>query len=76
MLRRTIISRLAALAVILTPALALAAGSAHDHEARPPRSCMSCDCARRSQTAAGATASSVASGTTSPEELQKIWTAP
>jgi hypothetical protein len=76
MIRRSIVARFAALAVVLTPALALAAGSAHDHASK---NCASCDCMHGAPSAAGATAATSASAggsTTSPQDLQKIWTGP
>lgn len=79
MIRRSIVSRFAAVAVVLTPALAFAAGSAHDHAAgRSTNQAASCDCnhGQQSPTGASASTSSPASTTTSAEDLAKIWTGP
>jgi hypothetical protein len=77
MLRRTIASTLAAASVLLTPALGLAAGAApaHDHASRD---CARCDCAHAAARAQAPQEPGTPTGTatTSPRDLERIWTGP
>ena len=67
MLRRSIVSRAAALALMLTPALAFAAPSATQH---PMKNGASCDCGHIAPSAAK---TPTGSSSTSEAELQRIW---
>lgn len=79
MSRRSIVSRLVAVAVLAAPALALA-GAGTD---QPPKNCgSSCHCAKMHEHAGhaqhmkGASSTTPAPTATTPEDVQRIWNSP
>ena len=84
MTRRSVVSRFVAVALMLTPALALAQWGGPDSGAAPPAAskehsskhcASSCDCMKKMHPDDRARAARGTSATT-PEELQRIWYSP